>query len=121
MLQKLSFLLYYNSYIGIKLARGIVDMVLSGNRPFFFVDGFSETRTKICGFTCFLEKELETCGGFIETERRPEGPAGCKASHSTRKLPVSMNTTTGFQAPTPKTREYRKFYVRVSLNTVHKK
>ena len=54
-------------------------------------------------------------------ERRPEGPAGCKASRSTRNPPLLMNTTTGFQVPTPKTREYRKFFVRVLLNTVHKK
>ena len=27
---------------------------------------------------------------------RPSGPAGCKASNSTKNTPVLMNTTTGF-------------------------
>ena len=32
-----------------------------------------------------------------------------------------MNTTTGFKLLLQKAREYRKFFVRVLLNTVHKK
>ena len=49
----------------------LANTAVSRETPFFLWTvsvGVSEIRTKICGFTCFLEQELETCGGFIDTE-----------------------------------------------------
>ena len=57
----------------------------------------------------------------LRTETRPESPAGCKGSNSTKNPTVSMNTTTGFKFLLQKIREYPHFFVQVSLNTAEKK
>ena len=41
----------------------------------------------------------------LRTETRPESPAGCKPSNSTKNPTVSMNTTTGFKFLLQKIRE----------------
>ena len=54
-------------------------------------------------------------------EWRPEGPAGCKASNSTKDPPVYTNTITSFEFLLQKIREDRHFSPPVSMNIVKKK
>ena len=99
---------------------------------YFFMTIFIETWTKkIAVFTYFLEQELETCGG-IHINRgifggvgRPTpdwaGPAGCKASNSTKNFPIHMNTTTSFKFLLQKIRENHHLFVQVSMKPSKKK
>ena len=86
----------------------------------------------------FSSKNLKAVVVFIKTgvfllelealhPAEPEGRSGGpRAQPGVRpptppKNPGFNETTTGFKLLVQKTREYRKFFVRVLLNTVHKK
>ena len=95
--------------------------VLRGNRTFFFLDGFIETRTKNGGFTCWFGVRTWNLWWFHWNR-------GFLVKLEAEGLQLHQNTpgfdeyhhrfSSSYSKPT---REYRHFFVRVLMNTVKKK
>ena len=106
--------------------------VLRGNRTFFFLDGFIETRTKNGGFTCWFGVRTLNLwwfqwnrGGEVGRRRPPTSPKYPRFRWIPPQVFKFLLQTNTWIPPffCPSFNEYRqeknKKYVRVSNETIH--